>query len=606
VVVKALDVVTRTREHQSNLVPVAVRSQTALVALPPPLVCRLLEPAELERLRSRRLELHARRLGLGNGPCPIVDLQVDRRSIETLLVDLETSCVRNIALFGAADQPGFARAIAFRWPFGLELLLGPDGNMLDRPSGASGGLALERLSCGDDPLRNDIALGPDATAGAGAGLVPDRALFGHESALRDAWLEKWSRHGIHSEACRAMLGIDEELERRLCSAAPELRPERGRVVAIAGLDGAGKSSHAARLVANCRAAGLSSRSVKLYRQGAFLELADQISARTRAGARLSNFRLSRIVKLVDSLRVLRNCMVRALENGELLVMDRYVETHQAAALSQLGWDISQHPIVRCFPEAERTIWLDLPIELAQKRLSTRARALSADEHPTGLLGYSTEYARMSEQSRWFRLDARAAFSENARVIDQALELPHLCTDMVDSDHTTSPGVDSSRREPCRLTIGSSEERLLGEDSFGLRRFVQQRLGAAAGGVPESFWIEAYALDVALELRSGPPCRGALSVWPEALARMAVFRDLDTLSEVSRLIESHVEIVGWSTRGAAAWFAELCPHPAPQARLLHDYEIALTACARARGWPRECDLPAPRQPRPTRIPLENVR
>src|SRR5690606_10936282 len=111
--------------------------------------------------------------------------------------------------------------------------------------------------------------------------------------------------------------------------------------------------------------------LKLYRQGAFLELAGELGARTRRGGPLAAFRVSRIIKLVDSLRVFREHMAPALRDCDVVVMDRYLETHVAAAESQLGWELSRHPALALFPRADRTICLGIPPAAALRRLSAR-------------------------------------------------------------------------------------------------------------------------------------------------------------------------------------------------------------------------------------------
>jgi hypothetical protein len=127
---------------------------------------------------------------------------------------------------------------------------------------------------------------------------------------------------------------------------------------------------------------------------------------------------------------------------------------------------------------------------------------------------------------------------------------------------------------------------LGDDALRLCAFARERLGAAAEGFPEAFWIEAYAAQIVLDVRAQPrtgAARPRVALWPAALRRLALFSDLEMLDELERiaLADATVLAVSPDTSGAEAAFAVLCP--AAGARLARSYHRALEDLAAERAW-----------------------
>ena len=591
--VDGLDVVARLADHQANLSPGERGGGAVLLALPTPRILTALLGARVAALRASWIAAWAERLGGGDGPLPVVDLDADRRRLGALLAELAGGGVERLLLLGARDRPAFAREVSCRWPGGLGVAGAPDlapdlsAALHDGAPPLAPGVVLVGLD-GDDLPRGDArvyARDPARLAGDAHGFLPPAALFATERGdrLREAWRAHWEARGFGADVRAAALGLDAELEARLHDpAAASPPPKRARLFAVTGLDGAGKSTQAAALRDALRASGRSACVVKLYRQGAFLALADELSARTRRGAPLAAFRVSRVVKLVDSLRVYRDVLHPALAAHDAVVANRYVETHVAAAASQLGWDVSAHPLLAIFPPAARTFWLRLAPEEALRRLRARGERLSADEHAAGLAGYAAAFAELARGPCDVVLDALAPEAANAeRIAAEALAgLPPPGRARPLGPVAAATGA-AARATRIAVTVGKSEP---GSDVVALSAVLRESLGAAAAALPASFWIEAQATQAVLDARTSGAAVSAVPLWPEALARMPLCRDLVVLDELGRLLEREVRVVAWRPLAPDdALAALIAPAAAGRRRFVDAYNAALAAVAAERGW-----------------------
>lgn len=199
-------------------------------------------------------------------------------------------------------------------------------------------------------------------------------------------------------------------------------PSRSRSRASTGASG--KSTQVAALSDSLAARGLRVRVIKLYRQGPLSwSSPTRSSGRSIGGAALEVFRASRVVKLVDSLRVWRDEVLPAIDDRDVIVFDRYLETHEAAAGSQLAWDVAQHPALAVFPAVDAEFLLRLDADAALSRIGQRGEARSADEHATGLLGYATCFDRIAARDGFTVLDASADRDANvSAILDETLRL----------------------------------------------------------------------------------------------------------------------------------------------------------------------------------------
>ncbi len=602
-----LDVVARLADHQQNLWPAPpTPSRVALLALPLPRIVDALLGAERDTARSNWLADRAAELGGGDGPLPIVDLGGEFARLGTAsatcsrfdarLDALGASGVRRLIVVGGQENRGFARAVAARWSGELQPLQWPlDAWLANVPA-----------------LRDDERPPPDGRQAVRAsdparrlgpwwGFVPPRALLGtREGAeLRAAWQAYWCARGRPDAVRCAVLGLDSDLEAALqvasCSSDSPPPSDRAgalaRHVAITGLDGAGKSTHAARLAAAQAARGRQVAVVKIYRQGAFLELAGELGARTRRGAPLAAFRVSRLVKLIDSARVLRDRLAPIAGSCDLLLLDRWLETHVAAARSQLGWDLSGHPLLAAFPHVDRRYWLELDPAQAIARLDARPERRSADEHATGLRGYAREFNRLAVGTGERRLAASAPIEENAArllaEVDTLLGPPRAGGAVVAIENAAPPRLPfDPARERCAVHLGAATDGSeLGRDLFALRADLRQRSGAVLDGLPEATWIEAYAAELLLALATTRPRRAAVALWPAALALMEELGDLPMLDELARMVEAETIVGSWGDRveverAAAEAFRAFGFAPRGAERFAASYGDSLRALSRA--------------------------
>jgi thymidylate kinase len=605
---EGLDVVERLAEHQQNLGPGPSPCQERLLALPLPALCRIADEAHFAALRDTWLKELAEEVGGGDGPLEIVDLERDARPLSAVLDELEAHGIRKLFLHGVLEQPGFARAVAYRWSAGLAILrddaLGRHSLLAPLMDGTEMPTTPRLHSLGADADPRDLpgdaipyALDRERSMGAWSGILPPQARFGtaRAAALREQWSACWSERGAGDAVRCAVLGLDPLLEERLTIGVEVSACSEGaRLYVVTGLDGSGKTTHALKLCERFRELGQRAAPMKIFRQGAFLELANELGGRTRRGAPLCNFRVSRVVKLVDSLRTLRDYLLPQREQLDVLVMDRYVETHVAAARSQLGWNLEGHPILWAFPAAEETYWLRLPVERALARLRDRDDALSADEHSVGLQGYAECFEAMARSAADPVLDSTAPESENAeRIAKRATACPQAAarSEPIEVSDVAAfpPGpLVAEPRSACLLRLGAPGS-ALGGDVLELRGFLRSQVGALADAVPESFWLEAYAAQLVLDLRTHAPRKASVALWPGALVRMRDFRDLTSLGDLTLLLASEARIEGvWSsgaTERARDVFRSLGASEAGSARLAHDYAEQLEALAREEGWPR---------------------
>lgn len=705
--VLGLDVVTRLGEHQRNLCPPVTPARAAVLALPPPVVLPLLWAPGAAIGRSEALAAWADLVGGGDGAAPVVDLSQDRRLLAVILRSLKEAGIQGLVLLGARDQPGLGRELACRWegalwregegPWSwctaaaaatatgttawardLPRLLHDDPAPVvplaegvvrlrsgaEPPRGVQ--LALVGLGETEDPslVVQDMerrglearayALDPGRAAGSGSGLVPPAGLFGTAPGerIRARWLGYWRSLGHEAAFRDAVLGLEPDVEERLFTPA-EARPHRARLFAVAGLDGAGKTTQAEALGAylltgasgasgpigvsgangaNGAGRGLRCAVLKLYRQGAFLELADELGGRTRRGAPLAAFRVSRIIKLIDTLRVYRDALGPALAACDAVVVDRYVETHVAAAASQLGWDLRRHPLLGLLPPPDRTFWLMSSPAAALGRLRARGERLSADEHPIGLEGYARAFDQLVDPTRDRLLDTAAPQADNqeliarvalaclpgssAAAVSDALSAgPLLWASEVTVPRVSPPAPVRVRRStPARAIIGGpgggqggekdgghdgendggeGTAVVLAEELLELAALLRQELGQEPGdAVPRGLWAEAYAAQLVLDVRTSQAERVTVPLWPTALGRTAGFADppmLAMLAELERLLVPLVTIDAWYPAHpddhAGRMLRLFARGDVAQRRLLDAYNRALAEEAAARGWPR---------------------
>lgn len=582
-VVDSLDVIARLADHQQNLAIPLPRTASVVVCLPPPPIERALSiDAPMQARRRALCESLAEAVGGGDGPAPVAWLH-GAGAIARALEAWKGDGVERIFVVGAREQPGWARALMARWSGGLRIEHAIDHEIAVVRDGF---LTREGVTrCEAEPSTGaSFAVGGEGVLGCWLGFVPPAARLAAQDVLRDAWVQHWSARGEEAAVKAALVGIDPALEEALHRPTEPARWGRAATVAITGIDGSGKSTQVATLLESLAQRRFSVRAIKLYRQGLFLELANELSGRTRRGASLGMFRVSRVVKLVDSLRVLRDEVLPALASDDVVVFDRYLETHEAAG-AQLTWDLSNHPALAVFPRVDVQVLMRLDAETSMVRLGRRGGVRSADEHPTGQRIYAREFDRIAARDGFVVLDARDDRDENARSIAREVDAQIAR----DRSHAYPSAPSFAPRPRVRtggdgLSLGGPvEDGAPGDDACALADFVRALRPDASEAFSEGFWFEAYAAQVLLDLRSADARGAEVAWWPAALVRVPEFSDLTELLELERmtLARAPVRRVLLDTEGFVQRLRSFVGDRAE--RLGFVYRQAFEAHAHERGW-----------------------
>jgi dTMP kinase len=168
----------------------------------------------------------------------------------------------------------------------------------------------------------------------------------------------------------------------------------GVLVAIEGIDGAGKGTQATQLTETARSEGYSTRcfSFPLYDGNPFSEAISAYLNGAFGGVDEVHPELAGLLYACDRYHA-RASLVAALETCDLVVCDRYVPSnlaHQGAKLSGpargelLDWLAQVEYVEFDLPRPSLVILLDLPSEIAQARVARKAprgyTALGHDIH----------------------------------------------------------------------------------------------------------------------------------------------------------------------------------------------------------------------------------
>ena len=250
-----------------------------------------------------------------------------------------------------------------------------------------------------------------------------------------------------------------------------------------------------------------------------------------------------------------------------------METHLAAAESQLAWDLHSHPTILSLPVIAQTVWLLLPAEAALHRLAARDERLTADEHPAGLLGYSACFERMARSHGHLRLDAQAPLATNAAAIQEYVEAPRR-------DGTPPLPVAPVHSAPSRSGAPAQVRLGTGHHALGIDVLTLRALGQMSHA-PLVFWLEALAAQVLLDVRTGRPEQASAPLWPRVMAR--AWPEFDGLRALADLLDHETVVVGWSPTGPDPFLP--MASPAGARRLAAQYHAALVEVATEEGWPR---------------------
>lgn len=175
------------------------------------------------------------------------------------------------------------------------------------------------------------------------------------------------------------------------------------VIGIDGIDGAGKSTHLTLLEQWLTAQGLRVARHKIYRHGVFHDTVTDMTRACRDGHALHLWPLQRHAKLLDSLKVWRTEIAPTLD-ADVLLFDRYVETHLAAGTGRYHHDPQAREMLMDYPRADVVFVLDLPVATSLARLAQRT-GLTVDENPYMLQRFRTMLLDLATARGHLVLDA---------------------------------------------------------------------------------------------------------------------------------------------------------------------------------------------------------
>ncbi len=253
-------------------------------------------------------------------------------------------------------------------------------------------------------------------------------------AERTAWLGHLAarrpdvRLGFLALENLALAGLDPYREMLEAPVVPGAGVGQGRgarplILGVDGIDGAGKSTCLDGLERWLTARGLRVARHKIYRHGVFHETVTDMTRACAGDRALHLWPLQRHVKLVDSLKYRvehLDDLVSVADPPDVLLFDRYVETHLAAGAGRYHHDPQARLLLQSYPRADRVFVLDLPVEESLRRLARRSER-TVDENPYMLGRFRDALLDVARASGHVVLDARLPVEEIERRVRAEVE-----------------------------------------------------------------------------------------------------------------------------------------------------------------------------------------
>jgi dTMP kinase len=192
---------------------------------------------------------------------------------------------------------------------------------------------------------------------------------------------------------------------------------RGRLIAVEGIDGAGKTTVVAALARELRRRG---RSVRTRREPADRELG---AAAQRAGAR--DPWTGAVYFTIDRFRA-RPGLERDLARHDLVVTDRSMFStlaYQGSGLSRVARARLEELQRRATVVPDRVVLLDLSAAEARRRRGRRATARAPLEREAVQRRVAAEYRTMARARGWIVVDAGQPVARIAREVAERLPGP---------------------------------------------------------------------------------------------------------------------------------------------------------------------------------------
>ena len=189
---------------------------------------------------------------------------------------------------------------------------------------------------------------------------------------------------------------------------------RGVLIAIEGIDGAGKSTLQRVLAGRWRQRGLPLKLTAEPSKGPYGRRARRAASGNPWIAALA---------FTEDRRRARPEVEAALASGRIVLQDRSFYSTLAYQGSMLSPALRRELVSLQRGAArtpDRVLWLDLPLSNARSRMALRGRRLEATETMAALRSAAAAYRRLARSPRWVRLDARRTPAELAAAADRAL------------------------------------------------------------------------------------------------------------------------------------------------------------------------------------------
>ncbi|WP_423748140.1 dTMP kinase, partial [Frankia canadensis] len=171
------------------------------------------------------------------------------------------------------------------------------------------------------------------------------------------------------------------------------RRGRAGIIALVGIDGAGKTTQGRRLAAALSATG---RPARYYENGGGRPVVDAVAHRLgrRDGPHLLGRRAHVVLEATIRGLAITWALAASRARGEIAVMDRY--TYCQYATMRLRGDPGEHRVRACyryFPTPDLVVWFTLAPAEAQRRVALRGRD---HEDLTRLDAFAAAYTTLPE------------------------------------------------------------------------------------------------------------------------------------------------------------------------------------------------------------------
>lgn len=189
---------------------------------------------------------------------------------------------------------------------------------------------------------------------------------------------------------------------------------RGRLIALEGIDGSGKSSLRRSLLRRLRRSGWSVAAWREPTRRSLGRTGQEIAGDDPAGAAV-HFTLDRMLS--------RPRLERLLAHHDLVVTDRsFYSTlaYQGSALPSEARNSLTALQRRIALEPDRVVWLSIPVEVALARVGRRGSRRAPLEQRKTLRRVATAYRELARAPDWWTLDARRPTAELAAEVERRL------------------------------------------------------------------------------------------------------------------------------------------------------------------------------------------